>query len=396
MYLTIPQIGYLLLYFLKVHGQHEYSKSLSASSNQQSSNSKQNNLIKGAVYKDFSLTIEKKLDTSLLNDLKLCQEDNGELLLWLTPEVYREFKTVTINNIAILHIIVQTVDAGQLQDLVCHILQGRLVMFKNETLQPLLLASLMWETFEQYALWQLIAAHDVPLENVLPILPKLDFKSHAEALTSILLRLKQEEPTADLLKLLFCREVRAKGDMFVISVLKYWCLDYEDKLGDLLSNLLNTRNPGTSPNKRKRLPKSGISSQGSPSIEQVLGHLDVLRLCCRHCGSGTGTNLYSMETVQRALQQAHTNSSESQKKQFSELFALAEPEESTSPGAGRGSSRSVGGRGKKSGGGGQTRTTSRKNVFRAESDSSSDSSEEEEVIKPKQAKRRKKALSDTE
>lgn len=269
MYLTIPQIGYLLLYFLKVHGQHEYSKSLSASSNQQSSNSKQNNLIKGAVYKDFSLTIEKKLDTSLLNDLKLCQEDNGELLLWLTPEVYREFKTVTINNIAILHIIVQTVDAGQLQDLVCHILQGRLVMFKNETLQPLLLASLMWETFEQYALWQLIAAHDVPLENVLPILPKLDFKSHAEALTSILLRLKQEEPTADLLKLLFCREVRAKGDMFVISVLKYWCLDYEDKLGDLLSNLLNTRNPGTSPNKRKRLPKSGISSQGSPSIEQV-------------------------------------------------------------------------------------------------------------------------------
>lgn len=36
-------------------------------------------------------------------------------------------------------------------------------------------ASLEWETFEQYCLWQLIAAHNIPVDYILPILPKLEF-----------------------------------------------------------------------------------------------------------------------------------------------------------------------------------------------------------------------------
>lgn len=46
-----------------------------------------------------------------------------------------------------------------------------------------------------------------------------------------------------------------------------------------------------------------------------------------------------MESVQRALQLAYSNSSDSQKKQFSELFALTEEEETSSTkakGGGRG------------------------------------------------------------
>lgn len=49
--------------------------------------------------------------------------------------------------------------------------------------------------------------------------------------------------------------------------------------------------------------------------------------------------LYNVESVQRALQLAHSNSSDSQKKQFSELFALTEEEETSSTkakGGGRG------------------------------------------------------------
>jgi len=36
-------------------------------------------------------------------------------------------------------------------------------------------ASLEWETIEQYFLWQLIAVHSIPVEDVMPVLPKLDF-----------------------------------------------------------------------------------------------------------------------------------------------------------------------------------------------------------------------------
>ena len=37
--------------------------------------------------------------------------------------------------------------------------------------------SLKWETIEQYFLWQLIAAHDIPLEHILPVLPMLEHSS---------------------------------------------------------------------------------------------------------------------------------------------------------------------------------------------------------------------------
>jgi len=46
--------------------------------------------------------------------------------------------------------------------------QGQSV-FTVLTFQDVLRASLQWETFEQYALWQLLNAHDLPLDCVLPL-----------------------------------------------------------------------------------------------------------------------------------------------------------------------------------------------------------------------------------
>jgi hypothetical protein len=39
--------------------------------------------------------------------------------------------------------------------------------------QDVIRASLQWETFEQYALWQLLGAHDLPLDCVLPLVTTL-------------------------------------------------------------------------------------------------------------------------------------------------------------------------------------------------------------------------------
>ncbi|OXU25656.1 hypothetical protein TSAR_002834 [Trichomalopsis sarcophagae] len=115
------------------------------------------------------------------------------MLCYLLPDVYIEFPNVALGNVQLLHLVVSTIDSLQLQDLICQILQGHLKMLKKDSLFSLLSASLNWETFEQYCLWQLIFAHDFPIENVLPILPKLQFHDHAEALTCILLMLKKEK-----------------------------------------------------------------------------------------------------------------------------------------------------------------------------------------------------------
>lgn len=384
-----PRVGYLLLYFLKACKLNDG---------------------KSSAYSEFCQTLDKEVESCLLSDLKLCQEDDVNLFCWLVPEVYIQFPSVAIGHAQLLHLVVSTVDAAQLQDLVCHILQGRLVMFRSDSFRALLSASLSWETFEQYCLWQLVTAHGIPIDYVLPILPRLEFSSHAEALTSILLMLKQERPTAELLKHLLSREVRPPQDVFVVSTLKYWCQEHEEKLGELMASLLSSRYPNISPNKRKRGGGGGVGGGGSggvnraglgagagpPSAEQVLGHLDQLRQCCRQ----NNFHLYSLDSMQRALQQAQNLCTDVQRKKFSDLFALAEVDEveTATPKPSSGSKVSASGRGRKgvssnssSGGGSKGAAASKSRAVTKEvSESSEESSEEEEIVKPRHSKKRKK------
>lgn len=157
-------------------------------------------------------------------------------------------------------------------------------------------------------------------------------------------------PTAELLKHLLSREVRPPQDVFVVSTLRYWCQEHEEKLGELVANLLSSRYPNTSPNKRKRggggANRAGLGAgAGPPSAEQVLGHLDQLRQCCRQ----NNFHLYSLDSMQRALQQAQSLCTDVQRKKFSDLFALAEVDEveTTTPKASGGGKVSASGRGRK-------------------------------------------------
>ncbi|XP_043584839.1 integrator complex subunit 3 isoform X2 [Bombus pyrosoma] len=386
------RIGYLLLYFLKVWGREEEKR--------EGEPSNMLNDVKASVYKDFCAHREKKLDACLVSDLKLCHEDNIFMLCYLVPDVYMGFQNVALGNVQLLHLVVSTVDACQLQELVCQIMQGHLKMLKKESFTSLLTASLNWETFEQYCFWQLIFAHDFPIDYVLPVLPKLQFRDHAEALTSILFMLKQEKPTLELLRQLLARQ-NVDGDMFVVAALRYWCRDYEEKLSELLANLLSTRYPATSPNKRKRSGPKHNQQSGTPSGEQVLGHLDQLR---QHCMSSAELQLYHSEGMQRALQQAQAASSDSLRKSYGDLFALAEVNEENEPppppptssarkhaAASAGGGGGAGGKGshRKTGANTRERSSSKRPLPRYHLDSTS-SSEEESIVNVKQAKKRKK------
>lgn len=111
----------------------------------------------------------------------------------LITDIYTGFQSIALGNAQLLYLVVSTIDSSQLQLMICQIMQGHLKIFKKEYILALLNESLKWETFEQYCFWQLVFAHDFPIDYILPILPKLHFHNHAEALTSILLMLKKEK-----------------------------------------------------------------------------------------------------------------------------------------------------------------------------------------------------------
>lgn len=175
--------------------------------------------------------------------------------------------------------------------------------------------------------------------------------------------------------------------MFVVSTLKYWCQEHEEKLGELMASLLSSRYPNTSPNKRKRggggANRAGLGAgAGPPSAEQVLGHLDQLRQCCRQ----NNFHLYNLDSMQRALQQAQSLCTDIQRKKFSDLFALAEVDEveAATPKPSGGNKVSAAGRGRKgvssnsSSGGGSKGTTASKS--RAATKEVSESSEESSEV----------------
>lgn len=114
------------------------------------------------------------------------------------------------------------------------------------------------------------------------------------------------------------------GDLFVVAALRYWCREYEEQLGELLATFLCTRYPAISPNKRKRANTKNNQISSFPTGEQVLGHLDQLR---QHCTSTSELQLYQLEGMQKALQQAQAASSDSLRKSYGDLFALAEVSE---------------------------------------------------------------------
>ncbi|KAF5270976.1 hypothetical protein FQA39_LY08279 [Lamprigera yunnana] len=368
MYSVLPNLGYLLLYFLKVQLRTEFTKE------EQS----KNNSLKISVYKEFCHSIEKKLDICLYDDLTACHLTDHKLMMWLVPDLYKDFKQQTVNNAQILQVVISVIDAKQLQVLLFLILQGNLNMFKTDSLQSLLKSSLSWETIEQYFLWQLLQAHDISVETIVPLIPYIDHNKHSEALTAVTLMLKQEQPSADSIKCLFSRDVR-DDDIFLFTIIKYWCEDYLDKIGELIFNLINTRYPSTSPNKRKRTGNKSLNTT-VPSADQVLGHLDQIRM---RFEANDNATFFNNDPLHRGLLVAQSNGNDSQRKQFSELFALVEEDTTVSKGRSQGRGR-------------KATTKAKRPPAKDVSDTSDESSEEEEIVKPKQAKKRKKVMSDSD
>jgi len=326
------------------------------------------------IYQDFcKATGSKDFSGLIARDMEICSEQDPRVLCWILPHLYQNFPKQTKGVVELLHSVLKCMDYAQLYDLECLILQGTLTMFDNSHFPQILERSLEWETLEQMFLWQLARAHEIPSDCCIAALPRLKFTSHAkmgsedikpqemhqEALSNILMMLRRESPSENLLKQLLTREFEAT-DPTVVSILQYWVQRYEDKMAKLIGVIVNSKPPATSasPPKRKRGGRGG----GSPHVglPRLLAHLDHLRLRCRQ------TNFFRLAPMQDALSAAFSAAGPGSGRRHAGLFALLQEE----------------GRGKR----GRAKPKRR----RGGSDLEDDSSEEESEETPPRGKRQRK------
>uniref|UniRef100_A0A8C4F2Y0 Integrator complex subunit 3 n=1 Tax=Dicentrarchus labrax TaxID=13489 RepID=A0A8C4F2Y0_DICLA len=352
-----PKIGYHLLYYLKA------SKAANG---------------KMMLYESFAqATALGDLHTCLMMDMKACQEDDVRLLCYLTPSIYTEFPDETLRSGELLNMIVAVIDSTQLQELMCHVMMGNLVMFRKDSVLNILIQSLDWETFEQYSTWQLFLAHSIPLETIIPILQHLKYKEHPEALSCLLLQLRREKPSEEMVKMVLSRPCHPE-DQFTTSILRHWASKYDDTLGEHIKAQLIKNN--NQPRKRQSL-RSSSSKLAQLTLEQILEHMDNLRLSL----SNTKNNFFTQTPILQALQHVQASCDEAHKMRFSDLFALAEEYEDSQakPPKSRRKAPATSPRSRK----GPAPPTNN------EEESASSSASEEEDSKPKAPKRKRKGSS---
>ncbi|KAJ8677452.1 hypothetical protein QAD02_013239 [Eretmocerus hayati] len=122
-----------------------------------------------------------------------CHEDSVPMFFYLLPAMYQNFGERIFGSAQIFYLVVSAIDPLQLQDLIWKIVQGNLKMFDQSSLKQVLDSSLGWGSFEQHCFWQILLAHSISVEYVLPLVSHLHPPDHAQPLTSLLLMLIREK-----------------------------------------------------------------------------------------------------------------------------------------------------------------------------------------------------------
>uniref|UniRef100_A0A8C7J772 Integrator complex subunit 3 n=1 Tax=Oncorhynchus kisutch TaxID=8019 RepID=A0A8C7J772_ONCKI len=311
----------------------------------------------------------------------LCQmqEDNSgfSVLLEMLAELYQKqpkigyhllyylkFPDETLRSAELLNMIVAVIDSTQLQELMCHVMIGNLVMFRKDSVLNILSESRITSDTHTH-----ILAHTPRLKNRLVVLVSAECCQSPYSLSCLLLQLRREKPSGEMVKMVLSRPCHPE-DQFTTSILRHWAAKHDDVLGEHIKALLIKNN--NLPRKRQSL-RSSSSKLAQLTLEQILEHMDNLSIPQTHT------------PILQALQHVQASCDEAHKMRFSDLFSLAEEyeEPSSKPPKSRRKAPASSPRSRK---GAATPVSN-------EEESASSSASEEEDSKPKAPKRKRKGSS---
>lgn len=118
------------------------------------------------------------------DDLRMMYEYDPGMLSLVVPLIFsHEFaaKFDVTNNARIVRWAMSSLDAISMNDLISYSMTGTTkVVSRDTTVQNLIRSSLEWPSWEQFSLWKIISAQNVPIESYLPMLEGLSAKRKFE------------------------------------------------------------------------------------------------------------------------------------------------------------------------------------------------------------------------
>ena len=288
-----PRLGYCLLLFLTSSPEADISQE-----------------DKINLYTEFCQATASgcSLGDCLVRDLTGCQDDDVDLFIHLIPSLFRLFPNSTLGNVPLFYLIVSCVDGSQIQHLVFKIVSQQLILLHGDSCLAVMEASLDWETFEQYAFWNIYNAHELPIASIQNFLPKLSSKHHAEALTHVLFILKKKKANTEILSKCIKRE--PAGDDFLSTLCGFWMKYCPKLLTSAVAELVTKSISQDGTRKRKVDPR--IRAQEKSSIMQVLGHFTPAMKNCKE--------LFEDDAVVKSFQKLGESCLESTKLNHPEIF----------------------------------------------------------------------------
>lgn len=224
--------------------------------------------------------------------------------------------------------------------------------FRKESLVDVLSSSLNWESIEQLFFWEILVSHDdVTLEYLLPIFNRLDSVKHSEAVCYLFQMIKSSEPTYELIRYITHRRVE---DNIARALFINWAKKTPtSQMSQMFIKLMNKsaiqQSSGVKPettlkkikfneslnlvNKVKLTAQQQLEQnqkRGSsiydeedlekiPNLDQVLGHLNKLRL------NNSCISFILNENLIECLKKMYNKYLDDDlKKKYSDLFTLAD------------------------------------------------------------------------
>jgi integrator complex subunit 3 len=202
-----PKLGVCLLTYLSVFGekQNVFESKLS---------------IYQTVAKLRYPNEENPVIKSVLVDCQEHATHDQDGFIELVPVLSQELSDAVTGRPEFVQLVVSSCNPFHLHQLICELMMRNFYVFgsNSQKLQETIRASLEWDTFEQYCVWQMMMAESPNPTLVTPLLQEIEAEVHPEASTGIILFLSSVTPSIAVVESV----LKAQVSVTTTAILSHW------------------------------------------------------------------------------------------------------------------------------------------------------------------------------